>query len=442
MKKVLIIANLYHAFPRIPGISTYLPEFGWQATIVTPPLDDKAESQLGFPKQFLERARIIEVPYHGDIFWFWRKIFKLLGFEIKESITEQIKESVGIISKDSFIDFIMKWYQTFFAYPDTEKGWKKSALKSAGKVLRKEYFDVILSSIPFPTSHIVAYNIKKKFGLPWVADFRDTWTENPVYTFPNFRKRIDRRLEKKTMRYADAVVTVSLPYANSIESLIKKKPEIIVNGFDPENLNVSGVVLTDKFTITYTGTIYTNKQDPEKFFIALRDLIDKKLIERKDLEVRFYGKILNWLKNDIEKYGLNDIVTQYGTVFRSEVLSRQKESHVLLFFNWEDREKKGLSHLKFFEYLSAQRPILASGGFVGDEIEKILLKTKTGVFAPTVENITDALLNFYKEYKQSGKVFYYGRLNEVKKYSYYEAAKKFSIVLSRITKEHHELNAI
>ena len=95
MKRILIIANLYHASPRIPGLATYLPEFGWEATIITPSIDN-AERRLGFPEKFLERAKIAEAPYQGDIFWFWRKIFKLLGFKTDESVTEQIKERVGV----------------------------------------------------------------------------------------------------------------------------------------------------------------------------------------------------------------------------------------------------------------------------------------------------------------------------------------------------------
>ena len=189
MKKVLIIANLYHAFPRIPGIATYLPEVGWEATIVTPPIGSDAENRFGFPKKFLERTKIVEVPYRGDIFWFWRKIFKLLGFKINESITEQLKEQAGITSKRSFIDVLMNWYQTIFAYPDTEKTWKKPAFKAVCEVLKKEHFDALISSFPYPTSHIVASKIKKQFGLSWLADFRDTWSENPVYPFSQHSKQ-------------------------------------------------------------------------------------------------------------------------------------------------------------------------------------------------------------------------------------------------------------
>ena len=75
MKKVLIIANLFHASPRIPGLASYLPEVGWEATIVTPPLGIDFQNKYSPPKNFFKVAKIIEVTYPGDILWVWRKLF-------------------------------------------------------------------------------------------------------------------------------------------------------------------------------------------------------------------------------------------------------------------------------------------------------------------------------------------------------------------------------
>jgi hypothetical protein len=99
MKRVLIIANLFHASPRIPGLTSHLQDFGWKVTIITPPLGNDAENLLGFTKRFVEGAKLLEAPYSGDIFWYWRKIFAHLGYKMNESITEQIKETIGSTSK-------------------------------------------------------------------------------------------------------------------------------------------------------------------------------------------------------------------------------------------------------------------------------------------------------------------------------------------------------
>ncbi|HCJ67784.1 MAG TPA: hypothetical protein DHV62_10850, partial [Elusimicrobia bacterium] len=379
MKKLLVVANLYHASPRIPGIATYLPEFGWEATIVTPPLGSDAENRLGFPKRFLERTKIVEAPYKGDIFWFWRKIFQLIGFKMNESITEQIKENVRVTSKKSFIDILMNWYQTFFAYPDTEKTWEKPALKSAYTVIEKEHFDAILSSSPFPTSHIVAAELKKKFSLPWLADFRDLWTQNHNYSYNYVRKYFEKKLERKTLSISDTIVVATPPLAKQQQYFLKKPAITITNGFDPENRPSNfPVILKDKFTITYTGPVYIGKQDPEKLLAVIKKLILEKIIEPNRIEVRFYGPRIHWLDNKIIEYNLGTVVKQYGLISRYESIQRQRESHVLLLLNWEDPGIKGVYTVKFFEYLSAQRPILVTGGFLNG-IENLITETGASV---------------------------------------------------------------
>lgn len=432
MKKVLVIANLFHASPRIPGVAAYLPEFGWNVTIISPPLIRNAETYLGFPKKFLERTRIVVAPYRGDVFWFWREIFKLFGFRTTESITEQIKERTGVTSKRSFVDTFMKWYQTIFAYPDTEKLWKWPALKAANDILKKEHFDAILSSSPFPTSHIVAAELKRKYGVYWLADFRDLWTRNHNYPFGPLRKHFEEKLEIKTLKKANIMTAATPACAKKQEMFHGRSTTVITNGFDNENLDISKVPLTRKLTITYTGTIYPGKQDPEKIFIAFEHLVSEKMIDRDDVEIRFYGPRLHWLTNHITKYGLGDLVQQFGMVSRYEAMQKQRESHILLLLNWEDSEEKGVYTGKIFEYLSAQRPILATGGHPGDDVERLLIQTKAGVHAATIENIEAALLNYYEQYEATRKTTYQGDLKEINKHSYLEMANKFADILNQI----------
>lgn len=432
MRKVLIIANLFHASPRIPGLTNYLQDFGWRVTIISPPLGNDAEILLGFPKGFIEGTKILEAPYPGDIFWYWRKIFAHLGYRMNESITEQIKERIGETSKRSFIDIGMNWYQTIFAYPDTERTWKQPALKIAIDILNKEHFDAILSSSPFPTSHIVASKIKKRFGLPWLADFRDPWTQNHNYSFGFIRKHFETKLELQTLSGADTMTAASPEYAKKQEQLHKRPTTVITNGFELESVNNPPVRLADKFTITYTGAIYTGKQYPEKFINVVQGLISEGIIKPNDIEVRFYGPKQNWLRDIIISRGLVDVVKQYGTVSRYESWQKQRESHILLLLNWEDPKEGGVYPLKFFEYLAACRPILASGGFPKDDMKEIVVKTKAGVYATTIDEIKMSILNFYEQYKRTGSVSYNGDLKEINKYGYREIAIKFVDILNQM----------
>jgi hypothetical protein len=435
MKKVLIITNLFHASPRIPGLAKYLTEFGWEPTILTVPIGKEHRNLLGFPSGFQEKVRIVETPYRGDIFWFWRKIFKLLGFRTDKSILTQTKEKIGITSQKSFIDSLFNLYRTIFAYPDEEKNWKSPALKVAKELLAKERFDAIISSSSPVTSHIIANNLKQKYKIPWVADLRDLWTQNHNYLYPRWRKMFEERLEVKTLHIADTLVTVSPICAEKLKMLHKRETVYtITNGFDPEKVNVPPAKLTPKFTITYTGQIYTGKQDPVKFLVALNNLISDKIIDPEDVEVRFYGREEIWLKNEIEKYKLFSIVKQFGQVSREVALKKQWESQLLLLLNWEDPEEKGLYTGKIFEYLAARRPILVTGGYGNDVLEELIKETKAGVYCPKIEDIKKALKDFYLEFNQKGRVDYAGDWGKIEKYSYREMARKFAEILNQITK--------
>ena len=280
MKKVLIISNLYHSSPRIPGIARYLSEFGWEPVILTPSLKDDYKNRLGLPDGFYEKVRVAETAYKGDIFWFWRKVFKFLRFNRKESILNQVKEKTGSVGRRSVIDKLFLFYTAFFGYPDEEKKWEKIAVKSAEKILGKEKFDAILSSSSPVISHIIAGKMAKKYKIPWIADFRDLWTQNHNYPFPWWRRIFEEKLEKKTLKSADFLVTVSPAWSEKLKKLhTNKKTESITNGFNPEEMNEKQPSLVDKFTITYAGQLYAGRQDLDIFFRSLKELVSEKSID-------------------------------------------------------------------------------------------------------------------------------------------------------------------
>lgn len=432
VRKVLIVANMDHAYPRLFAWGTYLPDAGWEATIVTAPMGRDVRERLGFPPRFLARVNIVEAPYRGDVFWLWRRVFASLGFRTNESITEQLKERFRASSRISVFDVLMRCYQSVFAYPDTERTWRRAALKVAGRVLEAGTFDAIVSSSPFPTSHIVAAGLKRRFGLPWCADFRDPWTQNQNYPYGRVRRWIEERLERRTLSAADAL-TAAIPLAaRTQQQFHKEHVALIANGFDPDDINEPPLGLTSKFTVTYTGSIYVGKQDPEKMLTAFERLIRSGVMNRDDVELRFYGRRQSWLEREIQRRNLIGVVSQYGPVSRREAVLKQRESHVLLHFNWEDMNKRGWYPLKFFEYLAARRPILACGGFPEDDFAQVLRKTKAGTYAVTVGDIEVALLHLYREYREHGHVSFTGDVEQMQEYSYPEVTKRFAEVLNNL----------
>jgi hypothetical protein len=431
LKRLLIVANLYHLSSRMPGIAKYLQEFGWHPTVLSPPVTRYMGSSLQEP-DFVKKLRIMETPYRGDVFWFWRMLFKRMGYDTNESITEQLKDNIRKTSRRALIDVMMRWYQAIVAYPDTERNWKRPALKKADDVLGQEKFHAILSSSQAPICHIIAASLKKKYRLPWVADFRDPWTQNHNYPFGFIRKSVETRLEIRTLSGSDAIIAATPAYASKQRGLHNKSTMVVTNGFDHEYLNIPPAKLTAKFVVTYTGQIYRGKQDPGKFLQALRNLISRGVIDAEDIEVRFFGPRYHWLRDAIIDLGLSDTVGQYGTVPRDEAWTRQRESHVLLLLNWEDPAEKGVYPLKLFEYLSACRPILATGGIRGDDLEEILADTGAGEYAVTVDDIELSILRSYKKFKCAGGVPYQGDFRAIQRYSYRGMAERVAELLDEI----------
>jgi len=423
MKKVLIVA--YHFPPRPAvasrrplGLARYLPEFGWEAVILTAALPAKPDPHF----------EVIETQYH-DSLGFGKKLFRL---DPQGPLIAQVKNKLNVKSERSPLDFILATVGGIIAYPDPQKGWQRFAVEAGKDILRQQHIKAIISTSPPETSHIIAKRLKDEFKIPWVADFRDLWTQNYYYLYGPLRKVIERRLELNTLSSADMLVAVSQPTADDLHSLHRQKPvHSIPNGFDPAEINTTPGKLTDKFTITYTGILYPGKRSPEPLFAALRDLIAEGSMDAGDVEVRFYGPETGWIDKQVERYGLTAIVRQFGTVPREIALNKQRESHLLLLPKWNDAQQRGNYPAKIFEYLAARRPVLAVGGFP-DVVDQLLDETKAGVSGQTGKEIKVVLLQFYKEYKSTGAVIYAGDEAEASKYSHRQMARKFAAILDSL----------
>jgi glycosyltransferase involved in cell wall biosynthesis len=423
---VLIITDLAgllrYQMPRIPALVKLLPQFGWQPLILTKPLRTTHDLE----------CTIVETEYRDN----YAILKKVLNLNSKDNIDIQIKEKLGLSYSDKRFDSIYRTIAACLTYPDGEKGWKRFAIQEARQLLDTSDIDVLLSSSPPVTSHVIAHELKKKYELPWIADLRDLWSQNHNYGYGAFRKVLDERLERRILSRADFLTTVSPVWAEKLKRLHKRATVCTIhNGFDSNVLERSQTELSPKFLITYVGGIYHTKQDPVRLFVSLKELIANGLIQPEDVEVKFYGSEYAWLQTEIEKYGLSLLVKQYGQIPKNTAIDKQRESQLLLFLNWEDHREKGLYAQKIYDYLSAQRPILSLGGSGNDVIEQLLDETKAGEYCTTIEEANDALAKFYREYKRSGKVPYRGDLRKINQYSHIAMTKKFAQLFERISRD-------
>lgn len=432
-KKVLIVS--YH-FPlstlsigtlRMRGLAKYLPEYNWEPVILTVAAPEEPES----------RFRVIQTPYPGDVTTCFKR---KLGAQPEAPVEEQVhflkkiyyNEKFILLAK--FIEITKRALAEVLEYPDAQRRWYPYAVEAGSRLLSTEPFDAIISTADPFTCHLIAKTLKRNFKIPWIADFRDLWTQNHYYRFSPIRRLIERSLELKTLRLADALVTVSEPLAQQLRTLHKEKPVYtITNGYDPDD--VKKKPLTKEFTITYTGYLYKGKRDPESLFKAISELLNEGKLDKHLVKIRFYGVTeYYWIENKIKKYHLEDVVLLNPKVPRDTALDKQRESQILLLLMWNHPEEVGVYTGKLFEYLAARRPILAVGGPRG-VVTELLEETGAGVHPPNHEELKKALLEFYNDYKTYGYVPYKGNEEKISKYSHLEMARQFAELLNAVTEK-------
>ncbi len=286
--------------------------------------------------------------------------------------------------------------------------WLPYALATALKLHRRERFDVIYSTAPPFTGHLIAHLVKKVTGLPWVADFRDPWARVPwkaELMNGTLRGRAAEILEDKFVRAADRVILntewAARDFAEFYGAALAGKFAVIPNGFDPEDF--SAVEFPPKkngeLLITHTGSLY-RKRDPGHFFDALGSLLATGRIKPEEIQLRFVGGIAPELYQSFQyAEALQHVLQVMPPVSHREALAHQAESDVLLIL------QPGTSVSvpgKIFEYIAMRKKILAltPAGATADVVRQHDLGIV--VDPEDREGIQQALLQLVNEFRRGG----------------------------------------
>ncbi len=417
--RVLVITDLVHAAPRIPGLVKYLPGYGWEPVVVTPRLVPSLDP----------RVRTILTP-HAPVL---AALKGLVGVDPHDAVRIQLRDRLGKARGAALFDRLLHLTAHVVNYPDAERRWRPAAVRAVERLAAETEIHAVLTSSSPVTAHLIGRWAKMRYGYPWVADLRDLWSQNHNYGYGEPRRRLDRRLERKTLAQADALVTVSAPWAARLASLhARERVHTITNGYDPANVSSGPGPPPDRFTVLYTGTIYRERQDPGKFLAAVRVLLDAGTLDRTRIDIRFHARDAEWLMEAIQEAGLSRVASVRPVVGYQQALELQRCSHVLLLLNWEDTSELGWYPLKLFEYLAARRPILAVGGGGRDVVSALLRETGAGCSCPDVSTISVYLQTLYREWVRTGRVVWHGRPQAIARYGYPEMAGRFAEVLDEV----------
>ena len=437
MRRVLIIAYYWppsggSGVQRWLKMSKYFPENGWQPVIYTAdgaeyPVEDSSLEKDIAPETEVIKRKIIE-PYS-----FYKKF---LGIKKDEKI------KAGFINegkkKSSWKEDISVWLRGNLFIPDARCWWIRPSVRFLEKYLQKNPVDAIISTGPPHSMHLIAKELHKKLSIPWIADFRDPWTDIDYFCKLKLTKRSLRkhhRLQHEVLTQADKVVMVGWNWAKGLEAHGAKDVAVITNGYDFNAEELSGKVeLSQDFTISHIGVIREMK-NAEVFWSALGELVkDDQLKEfSKSLRIRLIGQVDNSVVNYVKKYNLDDNIEIVPYIPHEKVLIEQIYSQVLLLLINNSHSAKGLMTGKIFEYMASGRPIFAIGPVDGD-IARVLDETKTGVIVDfeDKEGMKNVIIDMFNKYKDNQLVT--NKSKNIEKYSRRSLAKDYVNIIEEILK--------
>ena len=339
----------------------------------------------------------------------------------------QHNSGISNTSKSIFLSFI----RGNFFIPDPKLFWIKPSVNYLQKYLNKTTVDVIISSGPPHSTHLIAQKLHQKNKVKWLADFRDPWSDvyyNKDFKELPFARNKNKKLEELVLKNADCVLTVS----NTLKKEFSKsanRVEVLTNGFDDEFMKSEKVALDEKFTISYIGML-PKQSNPENLFRVLQLLCSKNKNFKNDLQLNFIGDISDSVKRAVLKNQLANNTRFINYVDHSIAIEYQRKSQVLLLLIPNIKKNKGILTGKLFEYLIAGRPIFAIGPEKGD-LAQILEDTDVGVVVDfeNEEKQASEILKLYDQYKNGNLEM---SSKNIHKYHRKEITKKLAFIINSL----------
>ena len=254
---------------------------------------------------------------------------------------------------------VARWVRANVFVPDARVGWVPFAIRAARQVHAAHPVDAVLTTGPPHSAHLVGRALKRRLGLPWVADFRDPWTEIHYLDALGRSARTQRRdaaLEASVLREADAVVTVSDPLRDSLRALAPgARVETIRNGFDPNDFATPAPpVRADRFEVAYVGTLYAVPQ-------ALLEALAAVHADEPRVHLRVVGSVPDGFAEAVRAHGLAEAVTVEPPVSHEVAIAIMREAALLVLTIEAWSYARAVVPGKTYEYLASGRPVVGLG---------------------------------------------------------------------------------
>lgn len=274
--------------------------------------------------------------------------------------------------------------------PDRYWGWYWPALRAADELLRREKFDVVFSSGPPWIPHVIARQIKHRYRLPWLADFRDPWAKlsHGNAERPEWWNRLAIKMESRSVGDADLVICntqrLQAGMQDAYSQLAPEKFRFLSNGYDDSvSVQLPRTEPAPQKLLLHLGGLYGERRI-DTFLLAFAKLLGSgqvapgsaKIIFQGDADAKYIAQANQIVPN---------LIADQSVEFRPRVSFRQAQqllwkSDLLLLFQGSHALQLPA---KFYEYLQTGIPIFA----VCDEgaLSDVIDATQSGVWVPAAD---------------------------------------------------------
>ncbi len=361
-------------------LAQYLPALGIETHVLAP--DDP---------QWIHRDEALRVPTQA-----WVHRARYLG-PIGRKPAEELHGKQGVARVSTQARLLGRRVLV----PDENVSWNLTAIPAAIRLVRRHGIDVVITTSPPNSIHLVGAAVKRVTGIPWVADLRDSLVAHAHRRSESAavraKEKVDLGVAKLVARSADATICVADFIADEVRELGPRGRVVtIANGCDFDDFE--GLVHTpgSRLRITHTGSFF-GKRDPRPFLQALQE-------SGIDAVARFVGDFRSADREWAEALGLGDRLELIPYAPRSTSLALQRDSEALLLLIPDAGGRgKGVLSGKVFEYIAARRPILAAVPPDGAAAD-LIRETGSGIVAPPddVGALREALVELDRRFRSGG----------------------------------------
>ncbi len=408
MKRVLIISYYWpptggSGVQRWVKFAKYLPAEGWQPVIYTPENPEQLVVDASLAAEVPAEVEVVKQKIF-EPYSLYKKVLKGSGHS-----REAVEVNPVNAQNKSFVQKAAMWVRGNFFLPDPRCLWIGPSVRFLKKYLKEHPVDLIVSTGPPQSMHIIGMKLARETGLPWVADFRDPWTK--IFYFKHlmmapWTMRWHKRMEKRVLDEAARVVAVSPLVQSEFQGMTGTAVELITNGFDEGDFEgsgaagcgagceaASGVVAREEavaarqreaaggpeleFTVVHTG-LFAADGNPTVLWKVLAEKCAADSEFKKLLKIKLVGKSDRQIVEAIEAAGLGGNLVDMGYQPHNVAVEQQRKASLLILPLRKEPEYKAVLPGKLFEYMASWRPVLGIGQPDG-AMSMILNQTKTGV---------------------------------------------------------------